>query len=69
MDEEVHTVQDWDNNGAKNHLAKSTERNVQIAKRRFALLHFMSVQRLVIFGLVAMSTAGPNDRAIIFDHF
>ena len=41
MDEEVHTVQDWDNNGAKKHLATATERNVKICKKRVrpATLH------------------------------
>ena len=34
MDEEVHTVQDWDNNGAKKHLGKLRERNVKICKKR-----------------------------------
>ena len=47
MDEEVHTVQDWDNNGAKMHLAKTTERNVKLCKRRVrpATLHIGSNAR------------------------
>ena len=41
IDEEVYTVQDWNNNGAKKHLAKVTERNVKICQKmvRPATLH------------------------------
>ena len=65
----MYTVQDWDNNGAKKHLAKATERNVKICNMRVRLATFHVGSKACYFGLVAMWTVVPNDRAIILGHF